>query len=134
MNCLKIALAALVALALPAAAQGVQRQIIPVAGDVYLFQNNFHMSLIVATPEGTLRVDPINAEAWLNDNLASIGAGPVTHLVYSHSHGDHGSGGAAHPGATVIMHEAAPEAIDGVAATLRVGDTHVIELGVKPSS
>ncbi len=109
-------------LALPATAQDT-RKIHPVAGDVYLFQNNFHMSLIVKTPDGTIRVDPINAEAgaWLNDNLASIGAGPVSHLIYSHSHADHASGGSAHPGAVTIAHNNAPDAIDGTAITTRVG-------------
>ncbi|MCP5071883.1 MAG: hypothetical protein GY947_01140 [Rhodobacteraceae bacterium] len=112
----------LLALALPVTAQDT-RKLHPVAGDVYLFQNNFHMSLIVKTPEGTVRVDPINAEAgaWLNDNLASIGAGPVSHLIYSHSHADHASGGSAHPGAITIAHENAPVAIDGTEIAVRVG-------------
>ncbi|NIN78766.1 MAG: hypothetical protein GTO37_13865, partial [Planctomycetales bacterium] len=76
------------ALALPAAAQDATRALHHVAGDVYLFQNNFHLSLVVPTSEGTVRVDPINAEAgkWLNENLTQITDQPVTHLIYSHSH------------------------------------------------
>lgn len=114
-------------------AQDTVRKLHHVAGDVYLFQNNFHLSLIVPTSEGTVRVDPINAEAsaWLNENLSEITDQPVTHLIYSHSHLDHASGGAAHGDATVIAHEDAPDAIDGVVPGLRVGDSHVMEVGGK---
>ncbi|TMV03712.1 hypothetical protein FGK63_18765 [Ruegeria sediminis] len=123
----------LIAAGTAAVAQDAQREIIPVKGDVYLFRNNFHQSLIVATPVGTVRVDPINAEAsaWLNENLGEITDQPVTHLIYSHSHLDHASGGSAHEGAQVIAHQNAPEAIDGVAPDLRVGDSHMLELGGK---
>lgn len=123
----------LAVLAVPALAQEVKRSIEPVAGDVYLMRNNFHNSLLVATDEGVVRVDPINAEAgtWLNANLGQIGQDKVSHLIYSHSHGDHASGGSAHQGATVIAHEDAPDAIDGVAPDLRVGDTHTLNIGGK---
>ncbi len=125
--------AALAAFTLPAAAQETTRALHHVAGDVYLFQNNFHMSLVVPTTEGTVRVDPINAEAgaWLNENLGEITDQPVTYLIYSHGHLDHASGGSAHPEATVIAHEAAPETIDGVAPTMRVGDSHTLQVGGK---
>lgn len=121
------------ALAIPALAQETTRKLHHVTGDVYLFQNNFHMSLIVPTSEGTVRVDPIDAEAgaWLNDNLAEITDQPVTHLIYSHSHGDHASGGSAHAGAEVIAHEDAPADIHGTTPTVRVGDTHVMTVGGK---
>ncbi|QMU59296.1 MAG: hypothetical protein GKR98_14535 [Boseongicola sp.] len=129
-----ISIAALcAALALPAFAQDTTRKFHHVAGDVYLFQNNFHMSLIVSTAEGTVRIDPINSEAgnWLNDNLSEVAEMPVTHLIYSHSHGDHASGGNAHPDAVTIAHEDAPDAIDGVVPDMRVSDTHVMEIGGK---
>ncbi|WP_425659912.1 hypothetical protein [Roseobacter sp. EG26] len=120
-------------LAAPVFAQEAKRSIEPVAGDVFLMRNNFHNSLLVATTEGVVRVDPINAEAgsWLNANLDQFGQEKVSHLIYSHSHGDHGSGGGVHDGALVIAHEDAPETIDGVAPDLRVGDTHVLEVGGK---
>lgn len=120
-------------LALPAFAQETTRKLHHVAGDVYLFQNNFHMSLIVPTSEGTVRVDPIDADAgaWLNENLGEITDQPVTHLIYSHSHGDHASGGSAHDGAEVIAHEDAPADIHGTAQTIRVGDTHRMAVGDK---
>ena len=130
---LPIFVALVVGLAAPAMSQEATRKIHPVKGDVYLFQNNFHMSLIVPTSEGTVRVDPINAEAgaWLNENLSSITDQPVTHLIYSHSHGDHASGGSAHEGAMVIAHENAPAEIDGVAPDMRVGDSESFEHGGK---
>lgn len=120
-------------LATPALAQEVKRSIEPVAGDVYLMRNNFHNSLLVATTEGVVRVDPINAEAgtWLTENLGQIGQDKVSHLIYSHSHGDHGSGGDVHQGVTVIAHEDAPDAIDGTVPDIRVGDTHTLEIGGK---
>lgn len=128
------ALSTLILMLAPTAyAQEAQREFIHVTGDVYLFRNNFHLSLVVPTPEGTVRVDPINLDAgeWLNANLGEIDAGPVTHLIWSHSHGDHGSGGAAHPDAMTIAHEAAPDTLDGVTPQLRVGDSHVLEVGGK---
>ena len=123
----------LTALAGSALAQDVTRKLHPVTGDVFLFQNNFHMSLILPTSEGTVRVDPINAEAgtWLTDNLGDITDQPVTHLIYSHSHGDHASGGEVHAGAKVIAHEDAPESIHGTTPTMRVPDTQSIEIGGK---
>jgi glyoxylase-like metal-dependent hydrolase (beta-lactamase superfamily II) len=123
----------LAVLAAPVLAQDVRRSIEPVTGDVYLMRNNFHNSLLIATSEGVVRVDPINAEAgdWLNANLDQIGQEKVGHLIYSHSHGDHASGGSAHDGATVIAHEDAPAAIHGVTPDLRVGDEHRLEIGGK---
>ena len=120
-------------LALAASAQDTIRKFHHVTGDVYLFQNNFHLSLIVPTSEGTVRVDPINAEAsdWVNAKLSEVTDQPITHLIYSHSHGDHASGGGQHPDALTIAHEDAPEAIDGVMPGLRVGDQHSFTLGGK---
>ncbi|MEP1932560.1 MAG: hypothetical protein ABJJ37_14900, partial [Roseibium sp.] len=113
----------LAVLAAPTFAQDVKRSIEPVTGDVYLMRNNFHNSLLVATAEGVVRVDPINAEAglWLNSNLGQIEQDKISHLIYSHSHGDHASGGSAHPEAVTIAHKDAPEAIDGVVPAMRVG-------------
>lgn len=123
----------LLAIALPASAQDVKRSIEPVAGDVYLFRNNAHNSLVVVTSEGVVRVDPINADAgvWLNDNLSDITDQPITHLIWSHSHLDHASGGAAHPGAATIAHQDAPANIDGVTPTTRVGDSSSLTVGDK---
>jgi glyoxylase-like metal-dependent hydrolase (beta-lactamase superfamily II) len=109
--------------ALPALAQ--DRAITNIAGDVWRFQNEFHFSVVVVTAEGVVVTDPINAEAaaWLEAEIASRFATPVTHLVYSHSHGDHASGGAVFADtATVIAQENAPAEIDGVAPDIRFSE------------
>jgi glyoxylase-like metal-dependent hydrolase (beta-lactamase superfamily II) len=127
------ALVAAATLALPAAAQD-SRELTNVRGDVYKFRNNFHNSMVVITPQGVIVGDPINAEAatWLEAELATLTDQPVTHLIYSHSHGDHASGGAVFADtATTIAHENAPETIDGVAIDTRIGATSVIEHGGK---
>ena len=126
-------LAAALSLSTSALAQEATRAFENVKGDVYRFQNDFHYSLVVATSEGTVVVDPINADAatWLKENLAQITDQPVTHLIYSHSHGDHASGGAVLQAPNVIAHTAAPETIDGVAPTERFADTKVLEIGGK---
>lgn len=127
--------AALIAMAaLPAVAQDAKRGITKVAGDVYRFQNNFHFGLVVVTDDGVVLVDPINADAagWLKDNLATITDKPVTHLIYSHSHGDHASGGKVFSdGAEVIAHANAPDAIDGVVPTQRFDDRMSMDIGGK---
>ena len=61
------------ALAAPAAAQDVKREITQISGDLYRFQNNFHYSVFLVTGEGIIATDPINAEAagWLKAELAA---------------------------------------------------------------
>jgi len=125
---------ALIAAATPVAAQEVTRAITPVAGDIYRFQNNFHASIFVVTEEGVIVTDPINAEAatWLKAEIAKQTDKPITHLIYSHSHGDHASGGTAFGGdLTVIAHANAPEAIDGVTPNLRFEDVMSLDIGGK---
>ena len=48
-------------------AQEVKREITRVTGDVYRFQNRFHVNMFVVTGAGVVVTDPINAEAarWL---------------------------------------------------------------------
>ena len=113
-------------LASNAVAQDATRAITNIAGDVYRFQNNFHYSVFVITDEGVVVTDPINAEAaaWLNDEIKKLTDKPLTHLIYSHSHGDHASGGEFFDDVSnVIAHENAPESIDGVEPTKRFSDT-----------
>ncbi len=95
-------------------AQAPDRAIEHVAGDVYRFQNKFHFALFVVTAEGIVVTDPINAEAvsWLKAELAQRFGKPVTHMIFSHHHDDHASGGQAWgEGLTVIAHEKAREHI-----------------------
>ena len=118
-----------------ASAQDIKRSITKVSGDVYRFQNNFHFSLVTVTSAGVVVVDPIHAEAatWLKANLSQITDKPITHLIYSHSHGDHASGGTVlqKGGAFVIAQENAPDAIDGVAPDIRFSEEMDIRVGGK---
>ena len=118
-----------------AGAQDIKREITKVAGDVYRFQNKFHFSLVTVTNDGVVIVDPINADAatWLKDNLSSITDKPITHLIYSHSHLDHASGGKVFvdAGAKVIAQANAPDTIDGVKPDELFDDTKTLEVGGK---
>ena len=97
-----------------ALAQSGKRGIENVKGDVYRFQNSFHYAIFVETEDGIVVTDPINAGAveWLKAEIAKRFNKPVTHMVLSHHHGDHASGGEAWgDGLTVIAHEKAAEHI-----------------------
>ncbi len=117
-----------------AQAQEPKRSITKVTGDVYRFQNNFHYGLVVVTDSGVVVVDTIDegASQWLSDNLNTITDQPVTHLVYSHSHADHASGGQVFAGdAQVIAQANAPKAIYGVEPDLRFSDEMSMVIGNK---
>jgi glyoxylase-like metal-dependent hydrolase (beta-lactamase superfamily II) len=137
MKMFTIAVAAATSLILvaPAQSQDAKRSITKVAGDVYRFQNNFHHALVAVTDAGVVVVDPINKAAaqWLRANLKQITDNPITHLIYSHSHGDHASGGKAllSSGTQVIAHSNAPAEIDGVKPTMRFSDTKSLKVGGK---
>lgn len=112
----------------------VIRSVTEVAKDIYRLQNNFHYSMVVVTGEGVVVTDPINADAaeWIKSEIAKLSDKPITHLIYSHSHGDHASGGAVlADGAEVITQVNAPDEIDGVKPTLRFEDTHTFTQGDK---
>jgi glyoxylase-like metal-dependent hydrolase (beta-lactamase superfamily II) len=117
-----------------ALAQEVKREITRVTFDIYRFQNNFHVNMFVITGDGVVVTDPINEEAatWLRAEIAKLTDEPITHLIYSHSHGDHASGGLGYGEVpNVIMHENAPEDIDLVEATKRFGDQLSFNVGEK---
>lgn len=110
------------------------RSVTNIAGDVYRFQNNFHYSIFVITDDGVVVTDPINTEAalWLRSEIGKLTDKPITHLIYSHSHGDHASGGAAFGDvANVIAQNNAPPSIDGVAPTQRISEATTIDIGGK---
>ena len=123
------------AITAPALAQDAKRGLTQVAGDVYRWQNNFHYSLVVDTPEGVVVVDPINegAAAALKDEVAKTFNKPIGVLIYSHSHGDHASGGQAlmGPMTWTIAHENAPAAIDGVEPRTRFSERMDFTVGGK---
>jgi glyoxylase-like metal-dependent hydrolase (beta-lactamase superfamily II) len=117
-----------------ALAQDVKREITRVTFDVYRFQNQFHNSIFVITGDGVVVTDPINAEAaaWLRAEIAKLTDEPIKYLVYSHSHGDHASGGTEFGDVpNVIMHANAPEDIDLVEATERFNERMSFTLGSK---
>ena len=95
--------------AVAAAQQAPQRDIIQIAGDLYRFQNNFHYSVFLVTPEGVIATDPINGEAaqWLADQIDRRFGVSVEYVIYSHDHADHISGGEVfqEAGALVVAHE-----------------------------
>jgi len=92
-----------------------QRVIVPIAGDLYRFQNNFHYSVFLVASDGIIATDPIDAGAaqWLKSELGRRFPGkPVRYLIYSHSHADHIAGGQVFADtATVVAHERAKERI-----------------------
>jgi glyoxylase-like metal-dependent hydrolase (beta-lactamase superfamily II) len=123
-----------------AAQAQAKRDIIPIAGDLYRFQNNFHFSVFLVTDDGILVTDPIDEEAatWLKAELASRHPGkPIKYLVYSHDHGDHVAGGQVFADtATVVSHVNAKEAIIGEKRPTAVpdvtfSDQMTIEMGGK---
>ncbi len=136
------ALAAVLVLCLAAAtasAQEVKREITKIAGDLYRFQNKFHYSVFLVTPEGVIVTDPINADAaeWLKAEIASRFNQPIKYLVYSHDHRDHIAGGEVFADtATVVAHEKAKATILGEKRPTAVpdvtfSDKMTIELGGK---
>ncbi|MCP4769287.1 MAG: MBL fold metallo-hydrolase [Gammaproteobacteria bacterium] len=117
-----------------ALAQEVNREITRVTFDIYRFQNRFHNNMVVITGDGVVVTDPINAEAasWLRAEIAKLTDEPITHLIYSHSHGDHASGGTGYGDVpNVIMQQNAPEDIDLVEATERFSDQLSFTVGSK---
>jgi len=115
-------------------AQEVKREISRVTFDIYRFQNNFHVNMFVITGDGVVVTDPINEEAasWLRAEIAKLTDEPITHLIYSHSHGDHASGGLGYGEVpNVIMQQNAPEDIDLVEATERFSDQLSFTVGSK---
>ena len=125
-------------IAAPAGAQDAKRALEQVEGDVYRFQNNFHFAMVVVTSDGIVVTDPINAEAvdWLKGELEAKFDQPITHMIMSHHHADHASGGQGWGDIEVIAHENFPahvEAgdVDTAMPTMTVGDSHNMDIGGK---
>lgn len=135
-----LAAAALTGPAAPAAAQDeVKREITHIAGDLYRFQNQFHFSVFLVTPEGVIATDPINAEAagWLEAEIRERFGQEIRYLVLSHDHADHSAGGEVFADtAVVVAHENAKRTIIGegrptAVPDLTFSDRMAIELGGK---
>ena len=121
------------------AQQEPKRAITRIAGDLYRFQNNFHFSVFLVTPDGVIATDPINADAaaWLKSEIARRFGKPVKYLIYSHDHADHSSGGEVFADtAVVVAHENAKRTIIGEGRPTAIPDVTftdklTIELGGK---
>jgi glyoxylase-like metal-dependent hydrolase (beta-lactamase superfamily II) len=131
-------LVASAAFQLSASAQEAKRSIEPVTGDVYRFQNNFHVAMFVVTEDGIVVTDPIDkdAVAWLKNELDSRFGKPVTHMILSHSHADHASGGQEWGDIEVIAHDNAALNIKNGSAetampTVTFADTYNFSTGGK---
>jgi glyoxylase-like metal-dependent hydrolase (beta-lactamase superfamily II) len=119
------------------AQQPARRDISKIAGELYLFRNNFHSSVFAVTPAGIIVTDPINADAarWLRTELQTRFNQPVRYLIYSHDHADHISGGEVFADtALIIAHENARPVIIGEKRPTAVpqvtfSDRMTIELG-----
>ncbi len=118
----------------PVVAQDGEREITPLGDGLYRFRNRFHVNIVVVTGAGVVVTDPINADAagWLKGEIGKLTSQPITHLIYSHSHGDHASGGKAYGDVpNVIAHANAPDAIDGVRPTIRFSEEMSLVVGDK---
>jgi glyoxylase-like metal-dependent hydrolase (beta-lactamase superfamily II) len=119
------------------AQQPARREISKIAGELYMFRNNFHSSVFAVTPAGIIVTDPINADAarWLKAELQTRFNQPVRYLIYSHDHADHISGGEVFADtALIIAHENAKPVIIGEKRPTAVpqvtfSDRMTIELG-----
>ena len=72
MNYTLIALLALAGGNAALAQSYIKREHTQIAGDFYRFQNKFHYSVFLVTPEGVIVTDRINADAakWLKTEIA----------------------------------------------------------------
>jgi glyoxylase-like metal-dependent hydrolase (beta-lactamase superfamily II) len=99
-------------------AEAPVREIVQVEGDLYRFQDNQHFGVFLVTDEGIVVADPLNrgAAEWLAGELDARFDVPVQYVVYTHHHGDHASGAAVWPEATVVAHADAKAALTPPAA------------------
>lgn len=90
--------------------------------------------MFVVTGDGVVVTDPINQEAarWLKAEIGKLTDQPITHVIYSHSHGDHASGGTEYGDVSnVVAHRNAPEDIDLMEPTMRFDDQTSFTVGSK---
>lgn len=131
---------AMIALAGPGLAQdNPARAVTQVSGDLYRFQNNFHYSVFLVTPDGIIVTDPIDRDAavWLKSELKTRFDKPIRYLIYSHDHSDHITGGEVFADeAIVVAHENAKATIVGeqrptAVPEITFSERMTIELGGK---
>jgi glyoxylase-like metal-dependent hydrolase (beta-lactamase superfamily II) len=101
-----------------------------IADRVYSFRHGFDRDLIVETSQGLVIVDPFDAE--MTAKLAAVlqerwPHTPVSHLIYTHYHLDHVSGGAALAAREVIAHKRCPAYWADLDASRVVPPTRLVE-------
>jgi glyoxylase-like metal-dependent hydrolase (beta-lactamase superfamily II) len=119
------------------AQDAAKREITKVAGDLYRFQNNFHFTVFLVTPEGVILGDPINKDAasWLKGEIEKRFGLPVKYVIYSHDHPDHSSGGEVFADSAIFVgHENTKRVMTGekrptAAPDVTFSDAMTIELG-----
>lgn len=110
------------------------------APDLYTFRWLGYRTTFLATPDGVILFDPINAEAAraVALEIARVAQNPaIRYVVYTHHHRDHAAGAAALPGRPeIVAHENAARSIAGpghedVTPPTRVfsGDSYDLTLG-----
>ncbi len=112
-------------IATAAHAQQAQRLIEQISGDLYRFQNNFHVAVFLVTPDGVIATDPINAEAaeWLQAEVDKRFGVPIKYVVYSHHHQDHAAGGQVYGDDVIFVgHANVPKNLSGPHAGVRAPD------------
>ncbi len=80
-----------------------------VTQDVWRFRFNRHVTMVVDAGDSVVIGDPINATAApvLREEIEKAFGKPVSHMIFSHHHGDHASGGTIFdPKTTVVAHDA----------------------------
>lgn len=73
----------------------LEREIVPIVGNLYRARNNNHYTIFLVTSQGVILADPINTDfsKWLKDELEERFDSTVKYVLYSHHHYDHASGG-----------------------------------------
>lgn len=105
---------------------------------VYFLGGWSHNTLFVVTETGVVAVDaPPSIGAAYLDAIASVTDKPVTHVIYSHSHGDHIDAADIFAGATYIAQSATAALLAAKAdptrpvPTITFDDAYTLEVGGK---
>ena len=103
-----------------------------IADGIFWVYGSFYQAMFLTTGEGVIVVDapqPIGP-SYL-EAIREVTDEPVTHVIYSHSHGDHiGSAGIFPPDAEYIAHQNTVNFLSGVPApTITFEDTYTLEVG-----
>jgi len=95
---------------IPEAAKGPQLdaakgyRIQPLGKDLYMVTENVYQAMFMVYEKGVVVVDaPPSIAAYIPKAIAEVTDKPITHLIYSHSHGDHIGGAKSLGGHPIII-------------------------------